>query len=355
MIPYFSFFACSLLILYFSCKFKSAIVQWIIILIALSLPAVLAGWRDFSIGTDTETYIGYWRLTCYEHSFRNYWLFYSDGALEELYLLFSYMVSKFTNSDQLFLFSVQLLILLPIVVTSRRLNINMIWSIFIYLAILFNISINAARQVIAISFCLLSFSYVIQGEYKISIFWIIVAYGFHHSAILFGGILGLNLLISRFCNFMSLKVVQLLFCVSIALIFTIFASWGATLVENFMGGAYEGYSDSTQFGTKFPIALFGLAFFDLIIYSFMRKSISTSDSHILCLFDYLIYISVPLCLSGLVSTFLVRIVYYPLFLVILIFPFIIKYYKLSCYVRISLLFAYISYFILTSVPYKFIY
>ena len=349
MIPYFFCFACSLLILYFSNRIKSSILQWNVILAALSFPALLAGWRDFSIGTDTETYISYWHIACYPWKWDDYWMFFSDGALEKLYLLYTFLISKITYSDQCFLFFTQLLILFPIAFSVKKIQLNIVWVVFIYLAILFNTSLNATRQVIAISFCLLSLAYMLKKEYVGMALCVIIAYGFHNSAILFSIFILLYFMINRYV-FMTKSVVKILIFISIILLFTIFASIWLYFVGNFMGGGYESYGSEGQFGTKFPVALFGLSVFNAVLY-FVVKSKNRADK-MLCFFDYFVYMCPAICFSGLVSKFAVRIVYYPLFMFILIFPYLLKNYIVPNWVRIIIIIAYIGYFILTSVPYK---
>ena len=349
MLPYLVVFSFSLLFLQFSRHIKSRRVQTIIILIALTFPAILAGWRDFSIGTDTKTYISYWHIACHNWEWQNYWQSPSNAALEELYLAFSFLISKVTHSDQYFLFFTQLLILLPIVFASRKLRVNIVWVVFIYLAIFFNFSLNVTRQVIAVSFCLFSLSTLLQSKYRESVVWIAVAYGFHHSAILFAAFVILYYWLNNY-PFGRKKKVVFLVSIGIVLFFTIFSSIGMHLIEESFGNEYASYGEGNKFGTKFPIALFGLSLFNSFVYYMMTKRKKQTGA--LYLFNYLVYLCPAICFLGLLSRFAVRIVYYPLFMIILIFPYLIKNYNASPKIKSIIIIAYTVYFILTTTPYK---
>lgn len=349
MFPYLFTFSISLLLLQLSNWIRLKCIKDIFVLFAISFAALLAGLRDFSIGTDTETYISYWHITCYPWKWNDYWMFFSDGALEKLYLFYAFLISKITYNDQYFLFFTQLLILLPIVVATRKVQLNIVWVVFIYFSILFNTSLNATRQVIAISFCLLSLAYMLKREYVGMIFTFIIAYGFHNSAILYSVFILLYFMIDKYV-FVTKNIVKFLIFVAIILLFTIFTPIWLYFAGNFMGGGYESYASEGQFGAKFPIALFSLSVFNAVLYFIIRSKNRTDK--MLCLFDYFVYMCPAVCFSGLVSKFAVRIVYYPLFMFVLIFPYLQKNYIVPKWVKIVILVAYVVYFILTSVPYK---
>lgn len=349
MLPYLITFSCSLLCLQISRHVKAKGVQAAIVLMALTLIAVLAGWRDFSIGTDTKTYISYWHIACHNWNLQDYWQSPANAALEELYLLFSFLISKLTYSDQHFLFFTQLLILLPIAFAAHRLRISVVWAVFIYLAILFNTSLNATRQVIAVSFCLLSLSFLLQNKYLKSIVWVVVAYGFHHSAVLFIVFVFLHHWLNNH-SFGTKKSVVLLISLGIVLFFTVFSSVGMYLIENLLADDYGSYGSDNKFGTKFPIALFGLSLFNAFVYYWAVKG--KRQNAVLYLFNYLVYLCPAICFSGLLSRYAVRVVYYPLFMFILIFPYLIKNLGVPPKAKGLVVFAYIVYFFLTMVPYE---
>ena len=349
MLPYLVTFSFSLMLLQMSRSVKISGVQVIIILIALSLPSVLAGLRDFEIGTDTRNYISYWHVACRDWEWVDYWRSSANSALEELYLVFSFLVSKVTYNDQLFLFFTQFLILIPIAYAAHRLRVNIVWVVFIYLAILFNTSLNTTRQVIAISFCLLSLSFLIQNKYRNSILWVIVAYGFHHSAILFIAFIALDYWLKDHVLGKKKSVVFLI-SICIVLFFTVFSFIGIHILEKFFGEYSVAYGSDNKFGTKFPIALFGLSLFNTLIYGIIVKG--KKQGRKLYLFNYIVYLCPAICFSGLASRYAVRVVYYPLFMAILIFPYLIKTNNVSPRVKCMMIIGYSAYFFLTAVPYE---
>ena len=352
MLIYFAFFSVSILLLTFVSRFREPLLKGFFLVLSLVLIAFLSGWRDFSIGDDTGVYINYWHIICGDWSLREFWLFFSGGSLEELYLLYSFILSYITHDDQLFLFFTQLLILISIVLAAYKCRVSVVWAVFIYLMLLFTFSLNVVRQIISIGFVLIALANLLQEKYFRVLSWIMVAYGFHHSAILYIGVLILYLFIRKFYRFMQLRIVKISVLIAISLLFTIlFSSIGVFLISNFMGSEYENFTASDSFGVKFPIALFGLSVFNAVIYYCMKFG---KRDRLLCFFDYLIYLSPVICLSGLISRYLVRIVYYPLFSVILIFPILFKSYNILPIWKFVIIISYLAYFYLTAIPYKFI-
>lgn len=349
MFLYFVFFLISLILLWISNSVKNVFFSRVLLVLSICFPSFLAGWRDWNIGSDTVNYINYWHIACSESSFLDYF-YWNRYSMEGLYLLFNFVISRFTYSDQYFLFAVQFFILMFIIAAARNSSVNVVWALFIYLTIMFNASLNIVRQIIAIVFCVMSLSHLLKGKYFVSIACLIVAYGFHHSSLIYMMVPILYFLIHRF-GFMKLKIVQALIVAIIFLLFTLFAPITMSLINNFVGDEYEHFTSSDAFGQKFPIALFGLSIVNVIIYIICLPK---KKDNIICLFSYLIYLSPVICLTGLISRNLARLVYYPLFSIILILPFLIKYYNVPLSMKLFIIVAYASYFILTAVPYKFI-
>ena len=82
---------------------------------AIILPAIIAGLRDITIGTDTSSYFRYFNYACDSNTFMEY---NNLSRLEIGYNLIIYIVSRFTNNFNVFLFIAQLFVMVPIYIRA---------------------------------------------------------------------------------------------------------------------------------------------------------------------------------------------------------------------------------------------
>ncbi len=322
--------------------------------IAILFPVLLFGLRDVSIGTDTALYVyPTFELATQSDSWKSFSNIVSDSTnIEFLYVVWNFVVSRITHDYSIFLIFTGFLLYIPFVYSLYRHKEKLVlwFALFILYFVFFRESLNALRQYMAMSFCMLAFSYLIDNSYKKSLLFSIIAYGFHHSALIFLLIIGLWIL----CSFRSAKISSLKIKFILTSLFFAMLSFLANIVsalENIgaIDSRYEErYLTSELYGTNIPISLFALCILNLIIYKQISKF---SQSSLKVFFEYILILSLLCCFLGTISTFLVRIGSYFQICTIFIFPIMYKeyigYYDIKI-LRFHLAFL-IAYWILTVV------
>lgn len=160
-------------------------IKWcknIWIIISLTIPTLLAAFRDLTIGTDIYTYM----LPAYRLAkSSNFESFLILSREEILYDLTVFFVTKLFGSFQMVLGITQLLVLIPtyIVIWNNRKTSSVVCSSAVFYFVFYCNCYNTIRQNIAMSFVLLA-TYFLQKNKKLyCIISFIVAFGFHKSAI----------------------------------------------------------------------------------------------------------------------------------------------------------------------------
>lgn len=168
--------------------YRNIFINIIIVIITMPL-VVLSGMRGDNVGVDTYNYINIFEMA---GKYTNFGDFYKVRGEEEfLYSLFTYVIRKFTNSRFLYLGGLQFFALAPIVkVAIDESDEVPLWkTIFIYTCWYFTDSLNAMRQFIAVAFLLMMYKKFICKEYKKGVICLLIASGFHTSAMLIGPII----------------------------------------------------------------------------------------------------------------------------------------------------------------------
>lgn len=149
------------------------------------LPAVLAGLRDYSIGTDVQIYAkSVFECAVRSSSVNSVLERYSE--LEHGFLMLAFIVSRITSSVHFFLFSIafiiQLFVYLALYRTRKYCSIFMGESVYLFL--IYNASLNMMRQTIAMAILLFALTYLFEKKYLISLVWIFIGSFFHNSIII---------------------------------------------------------------------------------------------------------------------------------------------------------------------------
>lgn len=174
-------------------------LEWI----AFFLLCLLAGIREYGVGTDTTIYFREIIDTAIgAGSFREYmaheWILFdwADHIVSEYefgFTLFIYLISRLFQSVAVTQFAVQLLILMPVYIALKRKKEVPLWfGMLVYELLFFNSSLNLVRQYIAMSFSLLAVQLWIDRQKTGSIFVLFIACCFHKTAILTLMILALH-------------------------------------------------------------------------------------------------------------------------------------------------------------------
>lgn len=168
----------------------------ILLLIAILIPAIVAGMRADTIGTDVRTYIG--PLQYFAASSNNFAEYINYNGLlfngeyllrfEKGYLSLIYLCSRIDKSLFLTFFVSELIILSTLIIGLYEFNKKYPLSIglgfFIFLTFFYNLSFNLSRQCIAIFILFLGFNFLIRKEWIKYIITIFIAVLFHNSAVI---------------------------------------------------------------------------------------------------------------------------------------------------------------------------
>lgn len=166
-------------------KKKSKPICIILTILALLLPAILAGLRDSSIGTDVELYGNYW----FEYAGKYKLIPYIKMGLEQsiglVYMLLNYAVSMITDDVKVFYFVLSLLetVLVYMGVRPFRDKISVPFAMFCYYTIFYNNTLNLLRQSLAVAFVCFSYQYLVRDKIGIYLLISILAVMSHYSAI----------------------------------------------------------------------------------------------------------------------------------------------------------------------------
>lgn len=327
------------------------------------LLALLAGMRNNTIGTDTAMYVT--DVFNYAHLYRNDldFLLYRVNGVEGGYVFFNYLIALLTDSLNGYLFIAHGLMITMTVLAVRKFGLRTFLPMFLYLFLYFNSSLNAHRQYLAMSFCLLAFAQLYRqlSWWKIGI-TMTIAYGFHHSSLLFGLILLFYVLVHKHQTWFDNWKIKLLFVVgAIASIYSVNA-WLEAVIGLGIGDVkyLERYGTSDIYGTNIPISVLALTVFNCGAFCLCRWKApkAVQSSALTCFADYIFLLCILLCGTALISTFLIRIETYFEILSILLIPYYV-YLSRSKWLKYTFIFFYLFVFYMTvyvadlgdSVPY----
>lgn len=155
-------------------------------LIAVLPPIILAGFRDSTIGVDTEVYILpiFERLVSSGESLTEF--LESNEDLELLYLILNFVVAQLTDQSCILLLCIHILIIIPLYVTAMkwRESLSPLLFMFVFYMIFYQDTLSIVRQSIALSFSLLAFTYLQEKKIQKYIILSLIALGFHNTALI---------------------------------------------------------------------------------------------------------------------------------------------------------------------------
>lgn len=152
--------------------------------VALCIPCLLAGLRGIEVGTDTIRYEIMYQAAIDSSSWKHYFASMKLQGLEIGYSMFLYLLAQLRVSFNMMFFIVELITILPVyyVATKKRNYAPMATYMAVFLCLFYNISFNATRQCVALSFILISYYFLSEGKYVRGILFSILAISFHSSA-----------------------------------------------------------------------------------------------------------------------------------------------------------------------------
>lgn len=190
MFPYFIAFLISIIATNnaYKCKTKS-LLFYIHLCFAISPLLVLAAYRDANIGTDTANYIYLFDdALSNKNDIWNYILLHP--SFEIGFLIYNYIIAQKVLTVEAYYLITYGIILGLMFVSAFKLkkHINPTIFIFVYLFLFYSDSLNVMRQYLAVSFVLLAIANLFIGKNNRYIFWTVLAFVFHASALISLGI-----------------------------------------------------------------------------------------------------------------------------------------------------------------------
>ena len=321
MIPYLVIFVCSIFFLYVSDKTQNRAIKFLFTVIAILLPSILAGLRDYSIGTDVELYGNIWfKNACYANDYFEYVQHAMLGSIGIGYSTLNYIVAMFTDNAHWFYFILNL-ITNSFVYFGLRRNRD-ICSIpvgyIVYYFIFYGIFLNALRQSVAVVIVFWGFYYIRNNNLIKYILTVILASMFHSTALIAIVLYAIHWFVNM-KNSSTRRSILIVCLAAVSLEFwnivTVLSKYG------FISDRYSIYGNNLSSGGGFIIRIIFYGFFCFVLYFLANYS-----SNSLLENDFKIYnvISVLFSVLSARNAQSVRIVmYYDIFL-IYYFSYILK-------------------------------
>ena len=140
---------------------------------------VIVGFRDFSIGTDTQSYIAFFKNVCIYR-----WQIFNISRFEYGYVILNVIISLFTQNPRIFLIIFSFIVnffMLQFIYKNSKIPLL---SVIMLLGLLFFYnSMTMFRQYIALCLVLYSTKYIKEKKKFLFLLFIIIASSFHISAI----------------------------------------------------------------------------------------------------------------------------------------------------------------------------
>lgn len=173
--------SCLFAYLNFRTKKINGIVSSVLMAIAILIPCVIAGIRDFHIGTDVNVYVKPVIESMRNSDVSLFTLLYNEIFVEETNGLFFttllYLFSHFQNGLFLALFTIEFFCLFPVYCAIRKQELSAelkTVSLFCYFCFFYHLSLNLMKQCIAVSIIFWGFNLLKKGKDKKFIFLILV-------------------------------------------------------------------------------------------------------------------------------------------------------------------------------------
>ena len=166
-------------------KSKQSILYYICIAIGLVLPALLAGLRDSSIGTDVEVYGDYWFTYACKYRFISYMKMASEQSIGLVYALLNYIVARVSDDKKVFYFVLSLIetALVYFGIRGFKDKISVSFGMFCYYTIFYNNTLNLLRQMLAVSIVCLAYRFLVKNQYAVFLILSLLAILSHSSAV----------------------------------------------------------------------------------------------------------------------------------------------------------------------------
>jgi len=259
-------------------KTKNKLISYIFTIIALLIPCLVAALRATTIGTDTDVYVIRLFNTALkdEIGFLHFYTHPYSNVKEPLYLFITYFASRLSNDVGLLFFFNEALVIVPIYIALLKKSKNtnqLLLGMLIFYLFFFNMSLNIARQSIALAFCVLAFTYLDEKKTSRFLIFSIISFLFHRTAAIIVVPFIIYKIIEnekisentkfkvKFCLFI-LTLIGVLFFKQILNIFInigLFSDYFSTILTKYVRNPI----DFNQFNTIFYTCVYVLIYFNL--------------------------------------------------------------------------------------------
>lgn len=189
LIYLFSFLYC-IFFHYVAYRVDNKVVKYLLVFLPLIWLALLAGLRDYGVGTDTLEYSkAYFDDARHAQGIGDLLNNHNINISNKGYLFLNYLGAQVMSHIFIEWFLTELLILVcaywAVMKISRYYQINLAIFSLLYLFSFYNTSLNLMRQMCAMSFCLLSYAYLLDRRRLVAVLLLALAVTFHTSAVIF--------------------------------------------------------------------------------------------------------------------------------------------------------------------------
>lgn len=296
--------------LYYSEKTRNKSLKKILIILALLIPSILAGLRDYSIGNDVLLYGNKW----FERSYLYSSLFdflekAQEYSMDIGYATVNWCISRFTNNPHVFYFAYEFLqlVVLYFALKPFKDKISLPYAYLIYFFYYYNNSYNLLRQIMAIILVLFSYKYVVSRKLIKFIIVILLAFSFHSSSIVGLALYPLswtieNKQLKKIAKF-GIVIGSLILVAGYEQVFDIVSSLGILSATK-----YSHYMTDSEVGGRFVrLTYWGIL---LVFMWIRRKRCESSIENYRTLEIYMIISAIMSLITFLGSTWIIRIAYY---------------------------------------------
>lgn len=321
MLIYISIFVISTYLIYIS-RYSTKFIKFISISIALLLPSLIAGFRDFSIGTDVEVYGNIWfERACSSTSLFAYTKWAVSSNIDFTYAVLNFIISRISDSVSIFYFVICFIELLSIYIAAYFnrdiLNESLVFAS--YYLLFYNQSLNLIRQGLALAICVNCITALRRRKYIIAIITSLLSVSIHFSAII-----TLVFIVIYVCYKSRFNQIFELLIISCILFFIILYQPICTILIHigFLPVRYISYlEDSDIQFVSIIIRVILLCLPYIIMFKYVKDK---QNMVVNKLFNTILYISLLGSLLGFMMTYTIRIMYYFDIIFVLIIPYIFK-------------------------------
>lgn len=155
-------------------------------LLAVLPPILIAGLRDFTVGSDTDLYVVPIFNGIASNGQNLMEFLDSYPGMEWGYLFLTFIVSRLTDQPVFLLLCIHILIILPLYMTAMKWReyLSPVFFMFIFYMIFFQESLSIARQSIALSLSLQAFTFFMEDKYIKYVVYTFIALLFHQTAVI---------------------------------------------------------------------------------------------------------------------------------------------------------------------------